>query len=115
MNPYTDDCYHDNDISKVANEEFIVEDNRLDDEEKVETFRSIIEDAMENMSPNEKRFLRKRFGIGLPYSMTVSELAENEGVSLSTTKTILKSAMAEFANAFDDEQKQLIIEYLNTK
>lgn len=115
MNPYTDDCYHDNDISKVANEEFIVEDNRLDDEEKIETFRSIIEDAMENMSPNEKRFLRKRFGIGLPYSMTVSELAENEGVSLSTTKTILKSAMAEFANAFDDEQKQLIIEYLNTK
>lgn len=115
MNPYTDDCYHDNDISKVANEEFIVEDNRLDDEEKVETFRSIIEDAMENMSPNEKRFLRKRFGIGLPYSMTVSELAENEGVSLSTTKAILKSAMTEFANAFDDEQKQLIIEYLNTK
>jgi len=113
MNPYTEDVYHDNDMSKVANEEFIIEDNKLDEEERQDTLRSIIDDAMKDMKPNEKRFLRKRFGIGLPYSMSVSELAENEGVSLSTTKQILKSATETFAAAFNDDQRELVLEYLN--
>ena len=115
MNPYTEDVYHDNDMAKVANEEFVIEDNKLDNEEKVQTLRDIIDDAMKDMVPNEKRFLRKRFGIGLPYSMTVTELAENEGVSLSTTKQILKSATEHFAGAFNDDQKKMILEYLNDR
>ena len=115
MNPYTEDCYHDNDISKTANEEFIIEDSKLEEEEKVDTFRDIINNAMKDMNVNERRYLRKRFGIGLPYSMSVSELAENECVSLSTVKLTLKNAMANFANAFSDDQKKLVLEYLNTK
>lgn len=115
MNPYTEDCYHDNDISKTANEEFIIEDSKLEEEEKVDTFRDIINNAMKDMNVNERRYLRKRFGIGLPYSMSVSELAENECVSLSTVKLTLKNAMANFANAFTDDQKKLVLEYLNTK
>lgn len=115
MNPYTEDCYHDNDISKVANEEFIIEDNKLEEEEKVDTFREIINNAMKDMNVNERRYLRKRFGIGLPYSMSVSELAENECVSLSTVKLTLKNAMINFAAAFNEDQKKLVLEYLNTK
>ena len=115
MNPYTEDCYHDNDISKKANEEFIVEDGQLEEKEKIDTFREIIDKAMEGMKVNERRLLRKRFGIGLPYSMSVSELAENEGISISNAKLILKSATAAFAAAFTDDQRQLVLEYLNTK
>lgn len=115
MNPYTEDCYHDNDISKKANEEFIVEDGQLEEKEKIDTFREIIDKAMEGMKVNERRLLRKRFGIGLPYSMSVSELAENEGISISNAKLILKSATAAFAAAFTDDQRELVLEYLNTK
>lgn len=115
MNPYTEDCYHDNDMSKKANEEFIIEDSQLEEKEKVDTFREIIDKAMEGMKVNERRLLRKRFGIGLPYSMSVSELAENEGISISNAKLILKSATTAFAAAFTDEQKELVLEYLNSK
>lgn len=115
MNPYTEDCYHDNDISKKANEEFIIEDGQLEEKEKIDTFREIIDKAMEGMKVNERRLLRKRFGIGLPYSMSVSELAENEGISISNTKLILKSATTAFAAAFTDDQRELVLEYLNTK
>lgn len=115
MNPYTEDCYHDNDMSKKANEEFIIEDSQLEEKEKLSTFREIIDKAMEGMKVNERRLLRKRFGIGLPYSMSVSELAENEGISISNAKLILKSATAAFAAAFTDDQRELVLEYLNTK
>lgn len=108
VNQYTDDCYHDNDIAQVANEEFLVEDNKIVNEEKSATLREVIDTAMRNMSPTQCRLIRKRYGVGLPYSMTVSELAENEKMSMSNVKLILKTGLEELAKNITPEQKEVI-------
>lgn len=108
VNQYTDDCYHDNDIAQVANEEFLVEDNKIVNEEKSATLREVIDTAMRNMSPTQCRLIRKRYGVGLPYSMTVSELAENEKMSMSNVKLILKTGLEELAKNITPEQKKVI-------
>lgn len=108
VNQYTDDCYHDNDIAQVANEEFLIEDNKIVNEEKSATLREVIDTAMKNMSPTQCRLIRKRYGVGLPYSMTVSELAENEKMSMSNVKLILKTGLEELAKNITPEQREVI-------
>lgn len=114
INPYTDDCYHDNDISKMANEEFIIEDNRLDDEEKTSSMRDAIDDLLSMLTPSARRMMKKRYGIGLPYSMSVSELAENEGVSLSTVKMTLKDATEKILASLTPEKKEILMNMMNS-
>lgn len=115
INPYTDDCYHDNDISKIANEEFAVEDNKIYDDERTERMRDVIEQILEPLSPTARRMMKKRYGVGMPYSMSVSELAENEGVSLSTVKMTLKDATEKIMQAMTPDKKEVLLELLNDK
>lgn len=113
INPYTDDCYHDNDISKMANDEFIIEDNKLDEEERISSLRNAIDELLEPLSPTAKRMMKKRYGVGMPYSMSVSELAENEGVSLSTVKMTLKDATDKILENMTPEKKEIIMNMMN--
>lgn len=115
INPYTDDCYHDNDISKIANEEFVVEDNKIYDDERTERMRDVIEQILEPLSPTARRMMKKRYGVGMPYSMSVTELAENEGVSLSTVKMTLKDATEKIMQTMTPEKKEVLLELLNDK
>lgn len=115
INPYTDDCYHDNDLSKVSNEEFIIEDNRLYDEERTTEMRNAIDDLLEPLTPTGRRMIKKRYGIGMPYSMSVTELAENEGVSVSTVKMTLKDAMDKIMEDMTDDKRELLMDLLNNK
>ena len=113
INPYTDDCYHDNDISKMANDEFIIEDNKLDEEERISGLRNAIDELLEPLSPTAKRMIKKRYGVGMPYSMSVSELAESEGVSLSTAKMTLKDATDKILENMTPEKKEIIMNMMN--
>lgn len=115
INPYTDDCYHDNDISKIANEEFVVEDSKIYDDERTERMRDVIEQILEPLSPTARRMMKKRYGVGMPYSMSVTELAENEGVSLSTVKMTLKDATEKIMQSMTPEKKEVLLELLNDK
>lgn len=115
INPYTDDCYHDNDISKIANEEFVVEDNKIYDDERTERMRDVIEQILEPLSSTARRMMKKRYGVGMPYSMSVTELAENEGVSLSTVKMTLKDATEKIMQTMTPEKKEVLLELLNDK
>lgn len=108
VNQYTDDCYHDNDIAQVANEEFLIEDNKIVNEEKNAALREVIDNAMKDMEPAQCRIIRKRYGIGLPYSMTVSELAENEKMSMSNIKLILKTGLEQLAKNITPDQREVI-------
>lgn len=115
INPYTDDCYHDNDISKIANEEFVVEDSKIYDDERTERMRDVIEQILEPLSPTARRMMKKRYGVGMPYSMSITELAENEGVSLSTVKMTLKDATEKIMQSMTPEKKEVLLELLNDK
>ena len=113
INPYTDDCYNDNNISKIANEEFVIEDNKLDNEDKLSNMKDAIDDILSVLSPTARRMMKKRYGVGLPYSMSVSELAENEGVSLSTVKMTLKDATEKILDSLTPEKKEVLMNMIN--
>lgn len=113
INPYTDDCYHDNEISDIANEEFIAEDNRLEDEDKQQAYKEAVVEILECLTPLERRCIRKRFGINMPYALSISELAENERISLSTAKITLKTAQEKMVANITPNQREALLELLN--
>lgn len=113
INPYTDDCYHDNEISDIANEEFIAEDNRLEDEDKQQAYKEAVVEILECLTPLERRCIRKRFGINMPYALSISELAENERISLSTAKITLKTAQEKMVANITPNQREVLLELLN--
>lgn len=113
INPYTDDCYNDNNISKIANEEFVIEDNKLDNEDRLSNMKDAIDDILSILSPTARRMMKKRYGVGLPYSMSVSELAENEGISLSTVKMTLKDATEKILDSLTPEKKEVLMNMIN--
>lgn len=113
INPYTDDCYHDNDISKIANQEFTIEESRFEDEDKQIAYRNAITQLLEDLTPLERRCIRKRFGINMPYALSISELAENERISLSTVKITLKTAQEKMVANITPNQREALLELLN--
>lgn len=113
LNPYTDDCYHDNDISEIANEEFIIEDQAIENIERQQTFKQIIDQVLEGFSALDRRIIKKRYGIGYPFAMSINEIAENENISVNTVKYAIKSGLAKIASSMSDSKKQLIMDMLS--
>ena len=56
---------------------------------------------------------KKRYGIGMTYSMSVSELAENEIISLSTVKMTLKDTTDKILENMTPEKKEIIMNMMN--
>lgn len=112
INPHTDDCYHDNQIADVANEEFLIEDSYIDNMEKKETFETVINKALYSLDATSVRVIKKRFGIGFPYSLTVNEIAENEGLSTSKVKYIIADTLSAIEKNISDKDKKVIREML---
>ena len=113
VNPHTDDCYHDNQISEVANEEFMIEDETLDNGERNKTFKELIDNVLYLLSDSERRIIKKRFGIDFPYQLSINEIAENEYLSANKVKYILNSALKKIAASIPPKDKEMIISMLN--
>jgi translation initiation factor 6 (eIF-6) len=57
----------------------------------------------------EARLLRKRFGIDLPYQLSIIEIAESENMNPNKVKYIITSALKTIGNNISAEDKQIII------
>lgn len=112
INPHTDDEYHDNQISGVANEEFIIEDEKIENNEKQEMFHEMIDKLMVKLSQQERRIIKKRFGIGTPFSLSISEIAESEGLNHSKVKYIISNSMKIICQNASPYDKKTITELL---
>ena len=112
LNPHTDDCYHDNQISEVANEEFAIEDESMERVERQNMFKELIEKLLTKLSPLDRRIIKKKFGIELPFPMSINEIAENEGISSNKVKYSITSSLKIIAANIPDKDKETIIEML---
>lgn len=112
INPYTDDCYHDNELADVTQEQFIVEDEAIDDVERKETFKRLVECVLNNLQPTERRIIKKRFGIGIPYELSINEIAESENMNVNKVKYAISSSLASIANSFNALDKETILQML---
>jgi len=110
INPYTDDNYNDNLLEEVTQEEFIIEDERIVNEERNEYFTSVLERAFSGLNNMDMRILKRRYGIGFPNELSVNEIAEAEGLSISDVKQSINRSINYIYKNMSDETKENIIE-----
>lgn len=110
INPYTDDNYNDNLLEEVTQEEFIIEDEKIQNDEKNEFFKDIVTEVLSKLPVTDVRILKKRFGIGYPYDLSISEIAEAEGLSISEVKTSISHSTNFIINTITPDQKESILE-----
>ena len=112
MNPHTEDIYHDNQTSKVTEEEFIIEDENLESIERQNIFKELIDNSLYHLGNLERRIIKKRFGIDYPYELSINDIAENENISVNKVKYIINTSLAKIANFIPERDKKTIIELL---
>ena len=110
VNPYTDDNYNDNLLEEITQEEFIVEDERIVNEERNEYFKDVIDRALSGLSLLDRRIIKKKFGIGFPNELSNNEIAESEGLSLSDVKNSINKSLKYIAEEIPTDVKENIIE-----
>ena len=108
INPHTDDCYHDNQTSKITDEEFIIEDENLENIERQNIFKDLIDNSLYNLTNLERRVVKKRFGIDCPYELSINDIAENENLSINKVKYILNNSLHKIANSIPERDKEII-------
>ncbi len=112
INPHTDDCYHDNQISDVANDDFAIIDESMEAMEKQNMFKNILERILSKLSMLDRRIIKKKFGIDVPFPMSINEIAENEGISPNKVKYSISSTLKIIEKNISESDKQNIIELL---
>lgn len=113
VNPNTDDCYHDNQIAEAANKEFIIEDNSIDRENSQFLLKKIINNALSHLSDFDRRIVKKKFGIGFPDTLSLSDIAESEGLPVNKIKYILNMSLKELSKYIKEEDKSKLYELLS--
>ena len=108
INPYTNDCYQDDILSPVTNDEFIAEDENIENIEKIDMFKKVVNSALYKLPAQDARILRKRFGINLPYQLNINEIAESENMNVNKIKYIISSSLKTIANSISAEDKEMI-------
>ena len=110
VNPYTDDNYNDNLLEDITQEEFIIEDERIINEERNEYFKDVIDRALSGLSLLDRRIIKKKFGIGFPNELSNNEIAESEGLSLTDVKNSINKSLKYIEEEIPDDVKENIIE-----
>lgn len=113
INPYTDDNYVDNMYNEISqNDDYIYENDSLEVKERNQMFKDILEHSFSKLPGDSLRIIKKKFGIGYPFPMSISEIAESENINQNKIKYIIKQSLAIIKDNILDEDKQSIIEAL---
>lgn len=112
INPYTDDNYSDGEMSELSNEEFAIEDESIENVEKQNLFKELIDNLLSHLSLVDRRIIKKKFGIGLPFPSSISEIAESEGISVNKVKYSLSNSMKTIVANIPEKDKEVIKEML---
>lgn len=112
INPYTNDNYSDGEISEVANEEFVIEDESIENMERRNLFKDLVDGLLGKLPLVDSRIVKRRFGIGFPFPSSVNDIAETEGLSVNKVKYSLSNSLKIIAANIPDKDKDMIKEML---
>lgn len=112
INPYTNDNYQDNVLSEVTNEEFIIEDEQIENLERQDMFKKIVNKSLGRLSDLDARILKKRYGINLPYQLSITEIAESENMNPNKVKYSISSSLKTIGNSLSAEDKEMLTNLL---
>lgn len=112
INPYTNDNYQDNVLSEVTNDEFLIEDEHIENMERQDMFKKIVNKSLVKLNELEARIVRKRFGINLPYQLSINEIAESENINPNKVKYIISSSLKVIGESLSKEDKDIVASLL---
>lgn len=112
INPHTDDCYHDNQISEVANNDFAIMDETMESMERQNLFKSILNKSLSKISAIDRRIIKKKFGIDTPFPISINEIAESEGISPNKVKYSIANTLKIIEKTISPADRKNIIELL---
>lgn len=112
INPHTEDNYYDNVIFDTTMDDFIIEDEYVDKMERQNVFKSIIGDALNKLSLTDKRIIKKRFGIDMPYELSINEISESECLPVNKVKYSITNSLKTISESLSEENKKIIFELL---
>lgn len=112
INPHTDDCYHDNQISEVANNDFAIMDETMESMERQNLFKSILNKSLSKISAIDRRIIKKKFGIDTPFPISINEIAESEGISPNKVKYSIANTLKIIEKTISPADRKNIMELL---
>ena len=112
INPHTDDNFNDDELYEIANDDFITSDDNVENMERNDMFKEIVNDILNKLPGKQRRIIMKRFGINLPFSLSIADISENEGISQREVKAIIDKTMAFIADNISEENKKILFELL---
>ena len=75
-------------------------------------FKGIVNDILNKLPGKQRRIIMKRFGINLPFSLSIADISENEGMSQREVKAIIDKTMTFIADNISEENKKILFELL---
>lgn len=113
INPHTTDNYSDNVINEYYNsDEFIIEDDGVEEVERNNMFKDLLDGIFVKMNPMDVRIIKKRFGIDCPFEMSIQEIADSEGISINKVKSSINNSLAYITKNINPEDKNTLINML---
>ena len=112
INPYTDDNHTDNELYDVANDEFASNDEHIENMERQNVFKELVSKLILKLNNQQRRIIKKRFGIDTPYSLSLSEIAESENITTNKVKNIIQQSLSIISDNIPELDKELMKELL---
>lgn len=112
INPHTDDNFNDDELYEIANDAFIMSDDNVENMERNDMFKTIVNEVLNKLSGKDRRIIMKRFGINLPFPLSIADISENEGISQREVKSIIDRTMTFISENISEENKKILFELL---
>ena len=112
INPHTNDNFNDDELFELSNDEFITSDDNMENMERNDMFKTIVGEMLNKLPAKDRRIVMKRFGINLPFQLSIADISENEGISQREVKSIIDKSLSFIANNLSEENKKILFELL---
>ena len=87
-------------------------DKSMETMEKQNLFKNILHKLLSKLSITDRRIIKKKFGIDVPFPMSINEIAENEGISPNKVKYSISNTLKLIEKNISESDKYNIIELL---
>ncbi len=112
INPHTYDNFNDDELYEISNDAFVTSDDNMENMERNDMFKGIVNELLNKLPSKQRRIIMKRFGINLPFPLSIADISENEGISQREVKALIDKTMAFIAENISDENKKILFELL---
>ena len=80
--------------------------------ERQNVFKELVSKLILKLNNQQRRIIKKRFGIDTPYSLSLSEIAESENITTNKVKNIIQQSLSIISDNIPELDKELMKELL---